>query len=200
MLKRTLPILLALAVLLTACGAPAAPTMAPADVQNTAVAAAWTMVAATNIANPSATPLPPTEVPSPTALPTFTAEPLLIPTLEVPSTPTTAASTGNCSGPINMGEAGPMKRVRIENNIKDKITVSLNLYAPNLFSQCGVLAVTVAKNGSVIVEIPSGSWYAGAYTPNPPMPNGVSFYLGPSKTTDLLRLIVTKDKINFVGP
>jgi len=46
MIKKILPILLALSVLLTACGAKGTPTMAPADVEGTAVSSAWTMVAA----------------------------------------------------------------------------------------------------------------------------------------------------------
>ena len=56
MLKKILPILIALVVLLTACAPQAAPTMSPADVQGTAVAAAWTMVAATQAAIPTNTP------------------------------------------------------------------------------------------------------------------------------------------------
>ena len=204
MLKRILPILLVLAVFLTACGGtPATPTMNPADVQNTAVAAAWTMVAATNSALPTNTPLPPTEAASPTPLPTFTPEPLLIPTLSFPPTPTVAAASGDCTGPINMGEAGFKHRVRVENNVpKASITVSLNLWTKNAFGQCGIIAVALSKNQSIIVEIPSGSWWAGAYVngPKPSMPSGVSFIIGASKTDDLLRLIVTADKIRLVGP
>ncbi len=207
MMKRFFPILMVLAVLLSACGAagaPAAPTMNPADVQNTAVAAAWTLVAQTEAAKPTETPLPPTEVPSPTPLPTFTAlaeiTPLVVPTIEILPTATTAAQTGNCSGPIDFAEAGPTKRLRIENDTKENITVSLNLWTPNLFGQCGVYAIRVAKNERVVVNIPSGSWYAGAYTPSPPLPNGVSFVLGPSASQDVLRLIVTKQSIKYVGP
>ena len=93
MLKKILPILLALTILLTACAPQGTPTMAPADVQNTAVAAAWTMVAMTQAAIPTATPLPPTETPSPTPLPTFTAEPLIIPTLEPLILPTATSGS-----------------------------------------------------------------------------------------------------------
>ena len=176
--------------------------MAPADVQNTAVAAAWTMVAATEMAKPTLTPVPPTEVPSQTPLPTFTAEPLLIPTLEVPATPTTAAATGDCNGPINMGEAGPLiKRIRIENKTKSPITVSLYLNK-NLYGQCGFLSRALPKNGSTILEIPSGSWWASAFVngSKPSYPSGAGFTLGPSKTSDLLRLVVTEEKIIYSGP
>jgi len=40
MIKRILPILLALAILLTGCGPQGTPTMAPADVEGTAVSSA----------------------------------------------------------------------------------------------------------------------------------------------------------------
>src|SRR5690349_8533555 len=145
MLKRVAPILLGIALLLSACGSQGTPTMAPADVQNTSVAAAWTMVAATQQAIPTATPLPPTETPSATPLPTFT--PLPLPTLPAQSLPTAtqAAATGDCLGPLNMGEAGPTVKVRIENQTDGTFTISLNLWTPNDFGQCGALAYQVGK-------------------------------------------------------
>ena len=122
MLKKILPILLALTILLTACGAQGTPTMAPADVQNTAVAAAWTVVAMTQAAIPTATPLPPTETPSPTPLPTFTAEPLIVPTLEplqplvLPTATSAPSDPNNCLKPLNVAEAGAITPMRIEND------------------------------------------------------------------------------------
>src|SRR5215217_5959295 len=86
-----------LAMIISACGTPAAPTMNGADIQNTAVAAAFTMVAQTQAAVPTATPLPPTEAPTQTPLPTDT--PLPLPTLNVTLTSTTApVSNNNSSG------------------------------------------------------------------------------------------------------
>ena len=67
-----LTVLVLTALILSACGAPAAPTMNPVDVQSTAQAAAMTMVAETMAAVPTATPLPPTETPTETPLPTET--------------------------------------------------------------------------------------------------------------------------------
>ncbi|HLA86949.1 MAG TPA: hypothetical protein VJL10_02910, partial [Anaerolineales bacterium] len=64
MLKKLLPVLLAITILLTACGPQGTPTLAPAEVEGTAVAAAWTIVAMTQLAIPTATPVPPTETPS----------------------------------------------------------------------------------------------------------------------------------------
>jgi hypothetical protein len=202
MLKKILPILLALSVLLSACTPQAEPTMAPADVQNTAVAAAWTMVAQTQAAIPTATPLPPTETPSPTPLPTFTA-PALIPTLEQLILPTATAAPSdpnNCLKPLNMSEAGPTKNVRIENTLKSTVNLSLNLYKPNLFGQCGALSYVIKGMEKRKVAIPSGYWAAFGWVEKPASTPYGEWFIGPSKTQDLLRIIIKEDVIAWVGP
>ena len=206
MLKKILPIMLALTVLLTACGTQAPPTMAPADVQGTAVSAAWTMVAATQAAIPTNTPPPPTETPSPTPLPTFTQQPLLIPTLQplILASPTVAAGVtdpNNCNMSLNMGLAGPTHRVRIENQSPGTSNLSLNLYKPNPFGQCGSISFASVRKGTMtIITIPTGYWYAYAWVLDPPSTGSVSFYIGPSKSQDLLRLVIKKDIIAWIGP
>jgi hypothetical protein len=165
MLKKILPVILALTVLLTACGTPAEPTMAPADVQSTAVSAAQTMVIATQMAIPTATPLPPTEIPSPTPLPTFTLQPL-IPTLEqliLPTATSAPSDPDNCLKPLNVGEAGPTNPMRIENSTTGTIQwMSLNL-AKNAFGQCGALSYNnIGPGGKKIINLPKGDWYMWA--------------------------------------
>jgi hypothetical protein len=66
------------ALVLTACGPAPEPTMSPADVQGTAMAAAMTMVAETQAAIPTATSIPPTEPPTATPFPTNTVPPLIL--------------------------------------------------------------------------------------------------------------------------
>ncbi len=200
--KKILPILLALSVLLGACGAPAEPTLAPEDVQNTAVAAAWAIVTMTQEAMPTATPIPPTETPSPTPLPTFTP-PLELPTLAQLTLPTATSAPSdpnNCNRLLNLGEAGPTKNVRIENTLKSQVNLSLTLYTPNLFGQCGSLGFVINKGEKRKIAIPSGSWFAYSWVLNPPSTGEVSFYLGPSPTQDLLRLVIKKDIIAWIGP
>ncbi len=202
MTKKILLILLALSVALTACAPEAAPTMAPADVEGTAVSAAFTMVALTQMAIPTNTALPPTETPSPTPLPTFTAL-AVIPTLEpliLPTTTSAPADPNNCNKPLNVSEAGPTKNVRIENTTNAQVNLSLNLYTPNLFGQCGALAYVVKKGEKRKIAIPSGYWYAYGWVLDPPSTSEGSFYIGPSKTQDLLRLIIREDVIGWVGP
>ncbi len=198
MLKRILPILLALAVLLSACGAQGTPTMAPADVEGTAVSAAWTMVAMTQIAIPTATSLPPTEIPSPTPLPTFTPLALLPTFPPVLPTATTAASSDSCLKPLNVGEAGPTNPMRIENDSGGTISwLSLNL-STNAFGQCGAMSWNNIGNGSkIVVNLPKGIWWAWA---------GITYKNGSSSNAsgsfeirigdeDLLRIIIGKEVI-----
>jgi PBP1b-binding outer membrane lipoprotein LpoB len=204
MLKKILPVLLAFSFLLTACGAePAPPTMSPADIQNTAVAAAFTMVALTQAAIPTATPLPPTETPSPTPLPTFTPPPM-IPTLDqnliLPTATTVSSDPNNCNRALNFAEAGPTKNVRVENTTKSQVNLSLTLWTPNPFGQCGSVSYVISKNEKRKIAIPSGSWYAYSWVLDPPSTGEISFYIGPSKSQDLLRLIIKPDALGWVGP
>jgi hypothetical protein len=207
MLKKILPILIALAILLTACAPQAAPpTTSAADIQGTAVAAAWTMVAATKAAIPTNTPLPPTPVPSPTSLPTFTpaAVPLVIPTLpplalatpaQAPAAP---SDPNNCLKTLSLSNAGPLKNLRIENQTKSNTNVSLNLYKPNSFGQCGSLSYTLAKGGTRTVQVSSGYWYAFAWVLDPPSQVGYSFVVSTSKSSGL-RLVIKEDRILWYG-
>src|SRR5574339_1287227 len=84
---------LVLILVASACAPQGTPTANPADIQNTAVAPAATMVAQTLAAVPTNTPFPPTETASPIPLPTDT--PFALPTQEGAATsaglPTTAA-------------------------------------------------------------------------------------------------------------
>jgi hypothetical protein len=199
MFKKILPILIMLTVLLAACAPQGTPTMAPADVQNTAVSAAWTMVAATQLANPTATQLPPTEVPSPTPLPTFTLVPI-IPTLEqlILPTPTSAPSDpNNCLKPLDIGNAGPTTPMRIENVSGGIVRISLNL-ATNAFGECGALVVTnIPVNGKQRIDLPKGDWWAYAWITYKNGTSGISsgsFTIRVSDE-DLLRIIVGPDTI-----
>jgi len=200
MLKKILPILLALTVLLSACAPQGTPTMAPADVQGTAVSAAWTIVALTQAAIPTATPLPPTETPSPTPLPTFTAEPLIIPTLEplIMPTATVKADPSDCNKPLDVGAAGPTNPMRIENESGGVIYV-LSLYLnPNAFNQCGFIAYNnIGINQKQVIALPKGNWWATAMInykngEASQSQGGFTIRLGDE---DMLRIVVKKDTI-----
>jgi hypothetical protein len=209
MLKKIL-LILALTLLITACAPQAAPTMAAADVQGTAVAAAWTMVASTQAAIPTNTPPPPTETASPTPLPTFTQQPLqqplLVPTLPQLVMPTAAivapaaqsSDPNNCLKPLNVAEAGPSKNTRLENQNNSTLNISLNLTKPNTFGQCGSLSYTIDKGATRTVQIPSGYWWAYAWVLDPASEASGSFVVG-SGTSSGARLVIKKNTITYFG-
>lgn len=171
MIKKLIPTLVLLAVIVTACGGQsAAPTLSPEEVQGTAISAAFTMVAQTQAAVPTNTPLPPTETPSPTPLPTFTALPSPTPDFALLPTATQAAASsgggGTCDSIINLGEAGPQSNIRFENDSGGTASVSLYMYTPNLFAQCGSFPsnpYVVQNNQTLVVSIPKGEYYVFAW-------------------------------------
>jgi hypothetical protein len=86
--------------------------------------------------------------------------------------------------------------MRIENESGGSIRISLNL-APNAFGQCGALTYNVPKNGSQVIDLPKGDWWAYAW---------VTYKDGTSGTSsgsftirvgdyDLLRIIVGPESI-----
>lgn len=151
---------LVLILLASACAPQGTPTANPADIQNTAIAAAATMVAQTLAAVPTATSLPPTETASPIPLPTDT--PFALPTQEGVSTesvatvagfptnlptftPQSPSSSGNNQDPCNQpltSWQGPTANFTIANQTKPKGTIVLGLYVVTEMGQCGNLVIT----------------------------------------------------------
>jgi hypothetical protein len=167
MIKKIIPTLALLALIATACGGgQAEPSLSPEQVQGTAISAALTVVAATQAAVPTNTPLPPTDIPSPTPLPTFTALPSPTPDFALlPTATQAAASSGgedNCLHPINRGEAGPTSNVRFENESGGTVSLSINLRT-NLFGQCGAETYIIKKNEKLTIAIPKGEYWAYAW-------------------------------------
>ncbi len=153
-MNRIVFIAAAFALLLSACGAPAAPTIDAAQVQASAIAAASTMVAATQAAMPTNTPVPPTPAPSPTPLPSPTLQALA--TIAVIASPTTASSSsGNqdCNHLLDVAAAGASTTLLIRNNTKGAVTFSMGLGSPNSYGQCGYLGWSVPKGNSITVTV-----------------------------------------------
>ena len=197
-------VILAAAMVLSACGAPAAPTMNPADVQATAMVAAQTMIALTQAAIPTNTPLPPTDTPTQTALPTDTAPPL--PTLDALASPTTAAVSGGaatvdpCSTRVISSPKGENTTIRIWNSTKVPITVSLYLNPTKGHGECGYRSYTLGKNADVIItDLVYGCYDLWAWSDDPKgkfNSGGGGCINNPDKWT----FEVTAAMIKFTGP
>jgi hypothetical protein len=160
---KTLSTLFLIALIVGACAPKAAPTMTAADVQSTAVAAAFTMVAQTQAAIPTATLLPPTEMPTSTPLPTNT--PAELPTLAVSPTTvvqagaTTSSGVDPCSTRVLSGPKGKATTIRIVNMTKVPIKVSIYLNETAGQGACGWGYVELAKNADTVIT----SWVQGCY-------------------------------------
>lgn len=162
------------ALALTACGPEAAPTLSPADVQATAVAAAMSMVAETQAAiPPTPTELPPTIPPPPSLtpttsglllLPTTSGDGMLTPTsiggLLLTNTPPAPVSTSTCNQPL-MKWDGPSARLNIKNNTKPKGVVTLSLFFTTERGQCGYIGAQFEN--SITLTVPVGTFQAGAF-------------------------------------
>jgi hypothetical protein len=153
----------------SACAPQATPTTNPLDIQHTAEAAAFTMVAQTEEAIPTATPFPPTEPPSPTLVPTLT--PVASTTSDVSPTQTQTAvsqSAGstqdNCNKALTSWE-GPTAKLNLANETKPRGVVTLSLYVVTELGECGYLSQQFESSGSL--SGPVGQYSAGAFIDGP---------------------------------
>jgi hypothetical protein len=198
-------LILVATLILSACGAePPPPTMNAVDVQNTAVAAAFTMVAQTQAAIPTATPLPPTEAPTQTPLPTDT--PLPLPTTNGTMTSTTAPVSSNNSGGdpcqtrVLSPERGRETIIRVVNTTNVTITVSMYLNETAAHGECGYRGFTLSKNNDIVyTDLVQGCYNLWAWSDDPKgkfSSSGGGCINNPDKWTFEVR----PDIIKFTGP
>ena len=197
-----------IALLISACGAPAAPTMQAVDVQNTAVAGAFTVVAQTQAAIPTNTPLPPTETPTQTPLPTET--PLPLPTsATVISAPTTAAVSNNnnsgggtdpCATRVLSAPEGKETIIRVVNTTKLGVLVSLYLNETASKGACGYRSFNLDKNNDIVfTDLVQGCYNLAAWSDNA---KGKFFSTGGGciNNSDKWTFEIRENTIKFVGP
>lgn len=199
---------LVMTMMISACGAQPVPTTNPADVQLTAVAAAFTIVAETQAAIPTDTPLPPTETASPTSLPTNTA--VSLPTLEGPTLGATftPAAAGGAATPyycdtrvLSWAPKGRSTVIRIANTTKAPVTVSLYLNETQDHNECGYRSYNLSKQNDVVIsDLVQGCYNLWAWSTDPQIAvnaaSGTSCINNPDKWT----FEITADKIKFLGP
>ncbi|MBN2117069.1 MAG: hypothetical protein JW730_10880 [Anaerolineales bacterium] len=198
----TFTIITALAMIISACGAEPVATVSPADIAGTAQAAAFTMIAETQAAIPTNTPLPPTETPTQIPSPTNTVEAL--PTLAVLASPTTApaANTGGdpcATRPLGVDMKGKPTIIRIWNNTKTPIRVSMYLNETAL-GACGYRSYDIPKNGDVVItDLVYGCYNLWAWNTSG-KPNFNSNGYGCVNNPDKWTFEVRTGSIKFTGP
>lgn len=147
------------ALIATACAPQAAATADPLAIQQTAQAAAFTMIAQTGEAVPTATLVLPTETNMPTPRPTLTM--IASPTSEALATatqtvvsPSSGSTQENCSKPLTAWQ-GPTAKLNIANETNPKGNIVLSLWVMTELGECGFLADLSAG--------PVGQYSASAY-------------------------------------
>lgn len=168
-----------LILLIGACAPKSAPTASPVDVQHTAEAAAFTMVAQTQESVPTNTPVPPTDTATPTipatltpivsptlenlltattSLPTTTGLNASVPATSIPATsvPSSSSTSGNdnCNKPLTAWQ-GPTATFTVINETKPEGKIILSLYVVTDQGECGYLAD--------LSRGPVGMYSAGAF-------------------------------------
>lgn len=156
-MKRLYPILIMIMLILTACGPKAIPTPDLVDVQNTAIAIAWTWAAETQTAMPTATPVPPTATSTPTLMPTMTMAPTIPPANDALSLPTATPATGGdpCNKTLSSW-TGPEAKLLIVNEVKG--TVNLSIYLNETAFACGYAYANFNDKGQTLMTVPYGCY------------------------------------------
>lgn len=214
-MKRIFFVVAILAFLLSACGAKATPTIDPAQLQASAVAAANTMVALTQAAvpptsvptdtpQPTLTPLPsPTTAPLPTlsGFPTAANSTVAAPTYAVPTSAGSTSNTGDpCNAPLGPNPDGTtVKAIVIYNNSGAQANGSIYL-SKTKFGECGYRGFSLGKGNSVnYTDLTTGCYSVYAWINDPKKPTTVSggaCITGLDKTT----FTITNTTITVKGP
>jgi hypothetical protein len=165
MKRNALMIGVVLSLLVSACGAQATATVNAVDVQHTAEAAAFTMVAETQQSLPTDTPVPPTETASPTSPPTNTPLPSLtsdvlntapagVTGTSQPNLPTIAAQPPtagqtNCNKLLTAWD-GPTVRIGVtDETTPTKAFVIISFTVTTPLGECGYIGTSFTGSGSL---------------------------------------------------
>jgi hypothetical protein len=165
----TLTLILVIALIIGACGAeaPLPATLSVVDMQNTAAAVAQTMIAQTQAAIPTATPIPPTETPTNTPLPTNTFPPVPSPAGTLTQAPSgSSGGEGECTvRPMPEVLQGEKVKIRINNSTQATMRLSVYLNDPK---QCGYRAYNLEPGGAlVLTDLVEGCYTLFAWNVDP---------------------------------
>jgi hypothetical protein len=167
-----LTLVLMMALTVSACGTAEtpSPTVNPVDIQNTMAAAAFTMVAETQAAIPTATPVPPTATFTNTPAITSTIPPL--PSLDATFTSVPDSNSGGSDPCINQvlpaSLQGDPIRIRVDNSTRATLNVTVYLNSTDPQGQCGYRAYTLEPGQFVVINnLVEGCYTLWAWNPIP---------------------------------
>ena len=160
-------------IILAACGSTPEPSLSSIDVQNTAMAGAWTIVAQTQAAMPptatqfiAPSPIPPSPMPQPTFTPW-----LMMPTPDVLFPSPTMVNTSSTKDPCSNAVLGPpatkgqvIKALIFKNLTKYTMTISIYL-ALTVHGECGYRSFQIPpRNSATFTDLPLGCYSVWAWT------------------------------------
>jgi hypothetical protein len=184
-----LTLVFVITLVISACGAQATPTVNAVDIQSTMVAAAFTMIAETQSAIPTATPPSPTATFTNTPAPTGTA--LALPSSAATFTPAPNGNSGGGDPCVNStlpaSLQGETVRIRITNSTEVALALSVYLSQTTPRVVCGYRTYTIAPEQSLILnDLVEGCYTLWAWNPDPEgyfiVTNGASSCLDSSGT------------------
>lgn len=162
--------ILVLTLIISACGSQETPTVDVKDLQSTMLAAASTLVAATEAAIPTGTPLPPTATVTNTPVATNTFLPL--PTLGATFTLSPVGNSGGNDPCVNnvlpASLTGNTIKIRVDNPTKGTINLTVYLQSGNPQGICGYRAYILNAGGSLVInDLIEGCYSLWAWNPDP---------------------------------
>jgi hypothetical protein len=163
---------LTIALILSACGArgaQATPTISPVEIQSTAAVVAFTIVAETQAAIPTATPPPPTATITNTPIPTETFLPLPSPLTLTPDANGNSGGADPCVNKVLPATLqGETVQIRINNSTKAELSFSIYLNQTTPQSECGYRTYTIAPGQSLALNnLVEGCFTLWAWNPDP---------------------------------
>jgi hypothetical protein len=179
---------------LSACGTAATPTVSVADIQSTAIAAAWVALTQTQAAIPPATqtPVPPTPTLTFTPAPTLTPFPTL-----VPATLPDTSATDPCNEPPPAEPKGNKVKIKFVNKSGGSISpLSFGMMQENYYKECGTYSFSLGQYEEPVVTVLAGCYWGVAYTDLPSIAK-TSESLCVTDTSKITAIWITKELISF---
>ncbi len=165
----TLAVLVTLAI--SACGTSnieVSPTVDPLDLQSTVAAAAFTVIAETQAAIPTSTPVTPTLTYTP--LPTLTSIPSPTPAGAQTATPNATSGSGDpcLTKVLPPTLSGDPIRIRIDNSTQAQLSVSVYLNQTDGRGECGYRSYVLAPGEYVVINnLVAACYTLWAWNPDP---------------------------------
>ncbi len=146
---------------LSACGgAEATPEISSEDLAATAVAEAWVIITQTAAAMPSATPIPPTFTPQPTA--TFAPTLELLPTQPAPVS-VVATATPECNQIPALEPKGTLVNVEFYNEALGSANLAFGMLSPNDKGECYTYSFSVGRGDMLSAKVLAGCYWGYAW-------------------------------------